>query len=255
MFKKIKLINLLKTVDVPVCLLPDGFYSSYDNTYLKDSNQIIDEFKSYALGSLFRVQKENLSYRNISWNKIFKQEFPYKTEPFKSINYRELTYDYLLKEIEQYQYDLKRYPYENYLEVVIIHLILQSLTLGKSLLGGVWSSGVLLSNVHKKGRNTFAYFATNVQTKNDIIAQLKIKLEQYPTQYTDIVNKYKWKEFNEKNSQYGSLLEFRILQIRCKTILQEICLHSHYLTEQDKKKFDNEFKLINHLMSTFPIKT
>jgi hypothetical protein len=47
-------------------------------------------------------------------------------------------------------------------------------------------------------------------------------------------------------------LEYRVLQVRYKIVLQEICLHSAYLTGDEKKKFDGRLTRINALLLTYP---
>lgn len=251
MFKKIKLAITLKKMNCLLWYLPDGLYTP-ENKYIHGSNLLKDLFREYPFGSVFKIKKENIKFFSRLKN-AFQQQFPYKSSYFKSIDFRKLNYEHICNEIKKFQYDKNKTPYENYLEAVVIQLTIQSFNYGKSLVGGVWGSGAVLSNIRNKGKGTFAYFAANIQEKNDFIAQLKKKREEYPDDYILSACEYKIKEFNKNTSQYASLMEYRILQIRYKIILQEICLHSYYFTEKEKIKFDKEYNRIKILMKTYPV--
>ncbi len=253
MFKKIKLLNKLKSIESRLCYLPDGLYD-FKNRYIHDSDILKDYLKKFNYGDIFEINQEAIKVIKPDYNEMFKKRDCFSSKSFFSINYRQLTYDVMFNEIQKFQYNDNKNPYENYLEVVVIHMLSQSLTYGKSLLGGVWSSGAVFKKIKKRKNDSYRYFAENVQMKNDIMKSLRIKLSKYPDNYVFKADNYVLHEFDKSHSQNASLLEFRILQIQCKMILQEICLHSYYLSVEKKNNYNEKFNKCKRFIKTFPVK-
>lgn len=247
MLKKIRLFHALKNARGPFVLLPDGLYT-LRNRYVRDSGLLRPCLK-YDTGDVLEFAD---APRFRGWEGHFKRITPYQSGEFRSVNVRELDLAQLLKEIRGMHFNPERNPFENFLEVALIKSLMQSLNNSKSLLGGIWSTGGLMTGGTGYGRNTFAYFARNIEEKNSIILTLKEKLEEYPENFVKMLADYGCSPFNRSHSQAGTFLEYRILQVKYKIVLQELCLHSHYLTADEKKKFDDELKLITRLLSTFP---
>ena len=69
----------------------------------------------------------------------------------------------------------------------------------------------------------------------------------------DTIESWICSKLTAASSQQATLLEYRILQIKYKIVLQEICLHSAYLSDKDKNKYDEQYEKIKGLLSTFPV--
>ncbi len=251
MFEKLKLKKELKKyLNEYFYILPDGLYLK-NNKKIEYSELIIKTIlKNYDIGSLIKFKAQDLKYIP---NIITEVKLYNSTKTFESVDIYELTIEYILTEIEQYKYSIKKNPYENFLEVVVLSTMIESLNNSKCLIGGMWSTGSLLTKP-KKGKNSFEFFAKNVSEKNSYIQILRKKMGEYPKNFP--LNAYiiKHPKFNNNKSDYSVFLEYRILQIKYKIVLQKICMHSAYMSEQQKKKFDAEIKLLRRYLSEYPVK-
>jgi len=251
MFKKIRLIKELIHAEEPVCFLPDGLYKK-DNIYINNSNLIVKELKKqYQYGTWLKIKNKG-EQRKLKIEELFQEEIKYQSHAFNVQSPRELTLNQLLSDINQLKYDIKKDPYENFLEAVLIRLLIDSLNIGKALLGSIWQSGGLSSKEKKFGKSNFTYFTSHIQDKNIIIQKLRLKLSKYPENFVYISSDFKVGKFNKNHSQHAVFLEYRILQVRFKTILQWICLQAQFFTPKDKQIFDDKFNTIQDLLHSYP---
>ena len=187
-------------------------------------------------------------------NDLFEQVFLYKSGSFEAKDTRALILESVLKEVEDLNYNMKKNPYENFLETVFVRLLIDSLSIGKALLGSIWAGGGLVSGPPgRHGKSSFTYFALNIQEKNEMIVRLRNKLSEYPENLVYISNEYEINRFNKDHSQHATFLEYRASQISFKVLLQEICLHSHHLTTEDKKSYDERLNCMKMTLKTYPV--
>jgi hypothetical protein len=247
MFKELRLLRTLKKLEGPFVLLPDGLYTM-KNQYVRDSLLLKNKLP-FLTGDLLKlVPKPRLN----GWNRNFQAVDLYHNISFESVNVRELDLDLVLTEIKALLFSREKDPYENFLEVVLIKALMESLNDSKSLLGGIWAMGGLMSSVARRGKSSFAYFAQNIEEKNRIIIALKEKLNDYPDRFVKMLSDHGLTAFSKSRSPAATFLEYRVLQVRYKIVLQEICLHSSYLTGEEKKKYDDRLTRIKALLLTYP---
>ncbi|MBU1075753.1 MAG: hypothetical protein KKH98_00575 [Spirochaetes bacterium] len=253
MFKTVRiLLYRLKKGDNQLCLLPDGLYS-LKNRFIKDSDLIKDYLKKYSIGTRLKVIKEQIDLFRPDLDKIFLELKPYKSSSFKSIHYHRLTYDLILNEIREFKFKKNKDPYENFLEANIIYMVICSLQYGKTVLGGVWSSGFISNRIRSVRKTSYKYFASNVQSKNELILKLREMIHDYPKVYFQSNDMVKGSAFTEYHSQYATELEYRVLQVKCKLLLQELALHSYYLTDKEKADYDKRFNYLKEMMNSYPV--
>ncbi|MDD5065955.1 MAG: hypothetical protein PHF84_02795 [bacterium] len=248
MFKELTMFFQLRKSRGPLFVLPDGLYTR-QHQYVRNTGPFVKK-TGWRPGAVLRL-RARISLRN--WNDNFIPVRLYQSRKFRSVNERELDLAMLMKEIGKLHYSRKMNPYESFLEVVLIKSLMESMSNSKSLLGSIWSTGGLLSGSQRYAKSTFAYFARNVQEKNDVLAILQRKLSGYPDRFILYIAEYPLPCFDAGHSQHSTFLEYRILQVRYKLILQDLCIHSSYLTGEEKKRYDKALVRIKELMKTFPV--
>lgn len=264
MLKNIRLVHDLAQVKEVLFLLPNGLFT-INNRYIKYSDEIRNKI-NFKNGTSIKVKNNQLTGKLIliKWDKLFEEVKLYHSQPFNSVTVKALDLNILFAEITKMGYNLNKNPYENYLEITLIMLLMESLNNSKVLIGSIWSPGGLIFHKPKPDltkygpsikniNNDYDNFIKNINNKNDLVLILRKIISSYPEKLADYVAEYKYQAFNILHSQYSTLLEFRILQIKYKIILQEICLQSYYLTNEAKMQYDAEFKRINSLLESFPV--
>lgn len=258
MWWKIKIYFVLKKrIGEKFYILPAGLYDE-KNILLKSSRMIknILTEKGFKIGDRVVIKEFNFKIFWKNWLIIFEKITDKRMRKLKIrvTNPKELTLHDMLGETNKFKYSKKKTPYENYLEACVLNLFIQSLNNSKSLVGGIWGSGgVRIGYDEYPRKETFAHFVENIYSKNLIIQKLKEILYQYPEELRTTTEEIKLPIFSDTHTEYESILEYRILQIKFKIILQEICLHSYYMTPEDKKFFDDYFNEIKRHIKTFPV--
>lgn len=254
MFKKIKLVQELKKINDLFFVLPNGLFKM-NNDYVLYSDLVVRDLP-YPMGQTLKIKQEQIKKLKTNFRDIhllFQEAIVYQSREFESINVRELSLPIILGEIEKMNFSIKKNPYENYLEVTVLKFLMESLNNSKALLGGVWSPGRYVASNVKRFGTTYAHFARNIGEKNKIIAYLREKIMGYPDHFIEHVQEFKLQPFNRNNSQYSTFLEYRLIQIRYKIFLQEVCLHSYYLTDETKRKYDDLMQQMKELLTTYPV--
>jgi hypothetical protein len=244
---------LFKRVKIGVLyLLPAGLYLE-DNRKFKINESLLRKLKKYYnIGDRLVLKNEKITNIFKPVNEIFVRldEKRYKPIDIESNDPRRLTLDEMIKEIKDYKYEKTSTPYENYLKACVISYFLQSLNYSKSLIGGIWSSDGMKVEYQKK--DLFRYFIYNIDSKNVLIQKIKPFLYQFPEDMFTRTEDLKLPSFSEFKTSEEIKLEYRVLQIKFKIILQEIMLHSYYMTTEEKQYYDQLYKeVINHLR-TYP---
>ncbi len=250
MFERIKLHNELKRLqDKYFFLLPTGLYL-YNNKKVDNSELIVKSLnKKFLFGDTIEFPSK-IDIKNIDNNAELKEIFNYN-EKFEVEDVYALTIEYMENEIEGYNYDEKKNPYENFLEAAIISSIIESLNNSKCLVGGMWSSGSILSKP-KKGKSSFEFFAKNVSEKNMFIGKFREKLNSYPDDFIRNTFFIDVPKFTSNRSEYSVKLEYRLLQIKYKIVLQQLCMQSAYMSDKDKLKFDKRVALLKDALNSYP---
>ncbi len=240
--------------------LPNGLFD-LNNQKLPDTFNIINTLKyNFKFGDTLKVDgKIGIKYLSSTTQispDIFKVIKLFKCEEFDSINVRELTREYVLEEIESFHFSLKKNPYENFLEAALISFFINTITTAKNLLGGVWSSGAEIIKKVSGGKysTSFGYFVEALSNKNELIQHLKKKLEEYPKELYKNYDELPVTEYREYITTYSAKLEYRILQIKYKNILQDICIYAYYMTDEDKQKYEGLMANIMKALRTYPVK-
>lgn len=248
---------LKKRIGEKFYILPAGLYD--ETNKLLGSTKIMKNIltkRGFKIGDRVVLKKFNFKNYWKNWLRIFEKiiEKRLKKLEIKVTNPKELTIPDMLEEIKKFGYSKKKTPYENYLEACVLNFFIQSLNNSKSLVGGIWGSGgVRIGYDEYPRKETFAHFVENIHSKNLIIQKLREILYQYPEELRTTTEGIKLPVFSETHTEYESILEYRILQIKFKIILQEICLHSYYMTPEDKKFFDDYFNEVKMHIKTYPV--
>ncbi len=253
MFERLRLYKELKEKTNKVFyILPGGLYDE-NNTKILYSELIISNLlNKYEVGDTISIYLNRYKDLKDIINKsaeVKKYNFDKK---FESVDVFDLTIEYMSDMISKFNFSKMKNPYENFLEAVIINLMIESLNNSKCLIGGLWSTGSILSTP-KKGKSSYEFFVRNVSEKNSYIKEFRKYLEKYPEDLRLRVNELKTPYFKSNRSDYSVFLEYRILQIKYKIVLQEICMHSAYMSDKDKKRFDKEIKLLKERLKGYPV--
>lgn len=232
--------------------MPSGLYTE-NNERLKNSERYIDKIlEKFKIGD--RIKIDNFKIKNYFLNildvLILVKEKRYSPVNIENPDPRKLTLNEIIEEIKTFKFDLKSTPYENYLKSCMISYFLQSLNYSKSLLSSIWGADGMKIEYPK--RDLFNYFVNNIESKNEIIRSIKFYLYQFPEDMFTKTDALKLTEFEETKTSNEIFLEYRILQIKFKILLQEIMLHSYYMSSDEKIHYDNMYRKIIQHLKTYP---
>jgi phosphopantetheinyl transferase (holo-ACP synthase) len=247
-----KILKRIKCINKILFVLSPGLFT-IDNEYIEGSYTIVDYIK-FKIGTPIRIRDNDYkNYTKENLTLFFEPVSLYKSKPFKTINETDLTIDIMLKEIENFKFDKKKTPYENYLEVTLLIYLLESISSRKSLLSGIWGGKEILAKALNTNKGHFEEFLENINEKNYIIKKIKKHLAFYPEEYFDKLKEYDDFEFDENNSQYATFLNYRILQIKYKIKLQDRCSLINTMDYEQKLKVDSSIHNIKMMMHTYPV--
>ncbi len=235
-------------------LLPAGVYDNENNFYASTftlRQKLIK--KGFKIGDALRINDFRLLNYLKDITLFFSPVGNIKSSKISATvtDARELTIQEMLEEVSKFKYDKSKTPYENYLEATVVSLFIQSMNNSKSLLGGIWGSGGVKVSYEDIRKDTYAHFVWNINSKNEIIIKLRKILYQYPEEMRTMTDMLELTSFNPRHSEYENFLEYRILQIKFKIILQEIILHSYYMSAKDKEYYDKYFRTVKEHLTTY----
>ncbi|MBN1897839.1 MAG: hypothetical protein JW827_03595 [Spirochaetes bacterium] len=256
MFRKIKAFFILKrNIGQILYILPEGLYTS-DNRILSFTKPFTKILlgKGFELGDCIRLTSLSLMDFISNVTDLFEKKTlkPVKTLRIKWSNTRKLTSERLIQDIHKFEYSNKKSPFENYLEACVISYFIQSMNNSKVLITGVWGPGIKVTG-GQQFKISYSDILENINSRNMTIKQIRDKLSKYPEEMRTATQALGLPFFNKNHSAYTSFLEYRILQIKLKIILQEICLHSYYMSNEEKVYYDKLFRKIKKHMASFPV--
>ncbi len=232
--------------------LPHGIFTE-DNEYINKTEMLIPHI-NFSIGSPLKIKKVNFNSASKNNLSDFMEEAGlYKSGPFKSVDENDLTIDMILNEIHEFEFDKKRNPFENYLELMVLKYLMESISSKKSLLSGIWGSKEALARSTGHARGNFSDFICNMEEKNAVLHKIRERINFYPEIFFDHLDEYESGAFNVKHSQYSTFLELRILQIKYKIYLQDRCTQANIMSADIKAKFDERINIIRKLLHTFPV--
>lgn len=227
-------------------LLPSGLYN-LDNVLIPDTQELAGELlRTFPTGATLAIQERPglTSYHSDHFTEV---RGPAQTG-WSTVGDLLLSIEFVRQEISRFHFDPARHPYHNYLEAVLMQLFIDGLALGKKLAGGVW-----LSDSEGSNSADVRQLEIMIQMKNDTIYTVSDILKTYPAVFTMNFAKFELPAYRAWLPGEQSALEYRILQIRHKNLLQEIAVQSKVMNADDKKSIEDEIHRIEEIKSTYPV--
>ncbi|GEM_PF-6969567 len=219
-------------------LMPDGFYGA-DGKRIVASKGYIPVFLQYfKIGDfLCMIPKKWLSiFRHLlkdQFQQLFQiQKQEYISESFPFVEHVELAD--VLAAIRKFKERKGKSLYENFLEMCVIMLLMESLKNSKIMLGGVWISRS--SNHSGKQLNGYEMYVKVLSDKNASIELVKSELVNYPPYSFEEIGFLQVTGPRDNVSPYGRYLENLYLQVFLKNEIQKLYLMTQYITSQEREK-------------------
>ena len=92
-----------------------------------------------------------------------------------------------------------------------------------------------------------------IQLKNDSIYAVSDQLKTYPKVFTHSFSRFELPPYQDGHSSRITYLEYRILQIKHKNLLQQIAVQSRYLNAEEKAEIEQEIIRIEEMKKTYPV--
>ncbi len=237
----------LKSVSDNLVLLPTGLYRM-DNRKIAESESLaLELLHSFGTGSTLRI----LSHPGLM-GKYCASHFQLVagegSVAFTMPSDLKLSIESVKADLLQLSFDTGKHPYANYLEAVMMQLYIDGMAMGKKLSGGVWMSSQYSGNSASVNQ-----LELMIQLRNDSIYAVSDILKTYPKEFTMSFDKFELSPYQANNSQYMTWMEYRILQIRHKNLLQEIAVQSKILGAEEKAVIEQEIKRVEALKQSYPV--
>lgn len=237
-FKDIKLRNCQLTV------LPEGLYA-IDNEKIKHSEELIKKIK-FHIGSQIKLinSDKNLNFNIPDYSEYFEINLE-NIQNNNKINIKNLVLNDFLNEIESYKYDQKINPYENFLQYLVLKYFIISIKCKQFFLEGIWGEA-------KSEKVKESDLIEDIDAKELLKEKVNIILKHFPDYLSKGFVDHDIEKYNPIKSNKMSYLEYRILEIQSKIILQNRCMSKNLTTEM-KDDIDRQINRIRNAKQSFPV--